>query len=282
MINKFWLWWMPGFLAFPFIVVSPSLGLATMMTAILILVLLWLWSRRIIKRVLYVNDQIEKGVIFRKTITMSDQIQYRRKSMVLTHDTVTRYVRTRKYMSFALIFLSVYVVGYATYNWFKHPVEDRAMITIFNKEYWPQMAVATAVGAGFFLALTCLLAFLRFRYFESCILPPNEPRSKTEMTKEEKEEALEKARRNAGKSNGFISSVAMKTVSEDSEQLARENADKHDVKEGSIAAKARISVDDERSAMSRDQRIEADYHASEAAKKEAAGEAAPETPDQAD
>ena len=45
MVNKYWLWWFPGAIAIPFVLVSPSLGFATLIMSILIMILLKIWGK---------------------------------------------------------------------------------------------------------------------------------------------------------------------------------------------------------------------------------------------
>ena len=268
MVNRFSFWWMPGLLSIPFILVSPSLGFATLIMTVLILVLLKVWGKRSMSRILYINSEIDKGVIFRKTISMSDQIQYRRKSMVLTYDTVHQYVRSRKLMSLALIFLSLYVVGYATFNWFKTPDKHLGGVQLFTEAYWKQAAIGTTVIVGVLLSLTCLLSYLRIRYFLNCLKEPNLPGAHPVQTEEDKEAAVEKAHEQAARSGGFISSAAHRTARAESEEQAKAKADGLEAEHGSIAAKARMNVSDDRPVMSRDEKIEAAHQAAlEAAEK---------------
>ncbi len=278
MVNKYYYWWLPGLFSIPFILVSPSLGFATLAVTLLFLILLRFWAKRSMTRVLYINEEIDKGVIFRKKITMMDQIQYRRKSMVLTYDSVVHYVKTRKMMACAMIFLTIYVVGYSTFNWFKNPTEFRGGIEMFTEPYWKQVSIATTVIVGVLVSLSCLLSFLRISYFLSCLKEPNLPGGQKLQTQEEKEAAVERVRQSAaaGKSGGFLSSVAHMKPSAEAEEQAMANAERHEAAQGSIAAMARIDVSDDRPVMTRDEKIEAAHQAALEAEAKAAEAASKE------
>lgn len=261
MVNKYWLWWFPGAIAIPFVLVSPSLGFATLIMSILIMILLKIWGKRTMTRVLYVNDQIDKGVIFKSKITMEDQLQYRRKRMVLNHENVSHYVKTRKLMCLILIPLIIYVFVYANVVWFKDPSATATLIPIFNDEHLTQAAIATSIIACLLLILSALFVYLRCRYFGSCLKEPNKPVIMTQQELTEKEKALDEARKTAQQSGGFISAIAQKPIDEEAVDAAREKVKAAGSNAGMISSIAHADLSAERPQMTRDEKIESIHQA---------------------
>ena len=259
MKDKLHLWWFPGAAAIPIVIVAPSLGLVTLFMCIAIMILLRQWSKRCRYRVAYVNDQIDKGVIFKK-LTMEDQLQYRRKRMILNHENVSHYVRTRRLMCLIMIPLIAYVLIYANIVWFRDPSDTRAVIRIFYREYWQPAAIITSVLIFILLSASALMDYFRVSYFASCLKEPNQPRILTEREKAEKEEAIEKARENASNS-GFISSIANKQVDEEAVEEARRKVKDAGENAGMLSSIAHADLSQDRPQMTRDERIEAAHQA---------------------
>ena len=257
MQNKYPMWYMPGAMAIPITLVAPSLGVPGFFMCIIVLVLLKIWASRTYKRVYYVNDQIDKGVIFHK-LTINDQLQYRRKRMILNHENVSHYVKTRKLMCLIMIPLIAYMVIYANIVWFKNQSDALIILRLIPKASRPKAAIITSIMIFVLLAASTVLAYLRVRFFASCLKEPNKPKILTEREREEKLAAAEKARESASQSNSFISAIAQKKIDEEAVEAARKKAGSGG---GMISSLAHADVSGERIQMTRDEKIEADYQA---------------------
>lgn len=275
MVNRYWLWWIPGMLALPMIAVGPSTGWPVMIFFLVMMFLLRTWVNRTLHRVGYINAQIDKGVVFSKKATFLDQTVSRRKRMVLNYENVKRYSSATQKLCFTMMLLVLFVIIYSNINWIKHPtismgIDIGLFITVSQARTG---ALITSVVATPLLMLTCFLAFLSCRSSAQQLKDENTPVAQTaEEADKEKEAAIESARDTAKKSGGMIANLAKKTASEDAEELAYKKAGQS-AKSGSIAAKARLDVSDDAPRMTLDEKIEAEHLAREAEKKAAEAKA---------
>lgn len=273
MNNRYWFWWIPGFLSFPFLAIGPSTGWPVLIFSLVMMILLRSWVYRTRYRVAYINARIDKGVVFSKKATLIDQTVSRRKRMVLNYDNVKIYASTTQKLTFTMMFLAAFVVIYSNYTWFKNPTVSYGIFPFFTMETVKMGSLITSLAAAMLLMLSCLLAFFNCRYNAKLLKPENKPvEQNPEEVKEEKAASIETARDNAKKSGGMIANLAHKTVSEEAEEKAYKKAEQ--AGSGSIAAKARMDVSDAGERMSLDERIEAEHQASMAAKAEAEAEPA--------
>ncbi len=270
MTNRYWFWWIPGCLAFPFLAIGPSTGWPVLIFALIMLILVRTWVTRTFYRVNYINAQIDRGVVFSNKATFLDQTVSRRKRMVLNYDNVKVYAGSTQKLCFTMMILVLFVIIYSNFTWFKNPTISYGMFAFFTKSMVKTGAIITSMVAAVLLMLSCFFAFLSCRHSAGQLKDENAPKNQTpEEVKAEKEESIEAARDSAKKSGGMIANLAHKTVSEESEKQAYKKAEQAG-KSGSIAAKARIDVSDDGNRMSLDERIEAEHLAREAEKVEKA------------
>ncbi len=270
-VNKYWFWWVPGFMTFPLLIVSPSLGRATIIATIVILIFLKVWTKRTRTRVLYINSLIDKGVVFGEA-TIRDQLQRRRKTIVMNHENVKAYTRTTQMLTLTMTAMIIFIYIYANVYWVRNlKMYNLAIYKPMFEHAVKEGAIYTSVGGGILMVMCSLFAFLQCRYFAKNLREPNKAdvdEAEHKLTPEEREALIKAANESAASSGGMIANIARRQVSDEAEEKAAK-AKAAGGKMGSIASKARLDVSD-KPWQTLDEKIEFEHR--EALKKEASAE----------